>query len=206
MPNTSSTLSYYDDNAEEIARGYEEVDMRGVVDRVASYLPPGGRILELGPGSGRDAACLLDRGFDMYAVDGSEPLLAAAARLHPELDGRLRHCVLPGRLPFEDETFDGSISLATLMHLYRPDLPGVFAEIRRVLRPGGVAVISVSTQRSGLNDHGDDARGRHFTVLSGDEWARLITEAGFTIRTRWDNADVAERAGIAWTTLVGVAK
>jgi hypothetical protein len=82
----------------------------------------------------------------------------------------------------------------------------VLTEIRRILRRGGAAVMSVSTQRGGLNDHGDDAKGRHFTVLSGDEWARLMTDAGFTIRTRWDNADVAERAGIAWTTLVGVAE
>ncbi|MFP4484600.1 MAG: class I SAM-dependent methyltransferase [Spirochaetaceae bacterium] len=206
MSDNSSTLRYYDDNAEEIARGYEEVDMGKVVDRVASHLPVGGRILEIGPGSGRDAAHLLSRGFDVYAVDGSGPLLAAAARLHPELNGRLSHCILPEPLPFDDATFDGVISLATLMHLRHRDLPRALAETRRVMRQGGVAVLSVSTQRSGLNDQGTDAEGRHFTILTGEDWVALMRDARFSVRSRRDNADTAGRAGIAWTTLVGIAE
>lgn len=57
------------------------------------------RLLELGCGSGRDAAYMLDNGFDVIASDAVQDMLDAAAVCHPALAGRICRCLaqLPGR-------------------------------------------------------------------------------------------------------------
>ena len=203
MSEHPDTISYYNRNAAEIARDYESLDMRHTVEPVAAYFPPRGSVLEIGCGSGRDAAYLLQRGFNVTATDGSAAMISAAASHHPELAGRLRRHMLPEPLPFDPGDFDAVISMATLMHLDRADLSSVFTEIHRVLAAHGVVGISVSTERNGLDETGVDAKGRRFTVMPGEQWAALLEAAGFTLEAKWGNRDTTGRAGVAWTTLVG---
>ena len=46
-----------------------------------------------------------------------------------------------GRLPFADGSFDRLLSFGSLEHF--PDVPAALAEVRRTLRPGGIAVVVV---------------------------------------------------------------
>lgn len=197
-----TTLAYYDRNAPDIAAGYESVDMSRTLEGVSRYLPEGAAVLEIGTGSGRDAAWLLERGFSVTGVDGSRRMIGEAVSRHPELHDRIRHCVLPDLLPFPAERFDGALSLATIMHLPEEAIPPVLREIMRVLRPGGTAALSVSVERSGLNERGEDGRGRHFTVLSVATWQRLLGAAGFEMVRDWANPDATGRPGISWATLI----
>ncbi|MEY3299974.1 MAG: hypothetical protein RLZZ597_3234 [Cyanobacteriota bacterium] len=48
------------------------------------------------------------------------------------------------RLPLEDESFDAVLNTVSVQYLQQPE--GVFAEIYRVLKPGGVAVVSFSNR------------------------------------------------------------
>ncbi|MFW6312348.1 MAG: class I SAM-dependent methyltransferase [Spirochaetota bacterium] len=95
----NGTLGFYDSHAREATASYERVDFSPLVDRFAATLGPAGRVLDLGCGSGRDAARLLSGGYDVVAADGSEAMLAEATALHPELAGRTARVVLPGPLP-----------------------------------------------------------------------------------------------------------
>ncbi len=198
--NPDPTLIYYEENAARIVAGYEAVDLSASVYRLVRRLPAAARILELGSGSGRDAAFLLDRGFDVTALDGSQAMAERAATFHPELAGRIRVHRLPAPLPFADAAFDAVISLATLMHLPVSAIPDVLAECHRVLRPGGRFAISVPTERPGLDEAGRDEGGRYFTVIGADDWAGLIRDAGFERVEEWCSADAAGRGGIRWWT------
>lgn len=109
---------------------------RRVLDRLAPT--DGETILELGCGTGRDAAVLLAEhpGCRLVALDGSPQMLtAAAATLAPYADRvRLRQADL--REGFElDEPVDAVMSVATLHWI--PDHPRVFGAVARALRPGG---------------------------------------------------------------------
>ncbi len=198
----SRTLDYYNEHASEVAAMYEVVDFRSLRDRFVAMLVPGARILDVGSGSGRDAAALVAAGFDVTMVDGSAGLLREAQRLHPELSGRT-HCVaLPGTLPFGDDSFDAVTAWAILMHLERDELPATFAEIARVCRPEGVFAYSVNTQRSGLDEESRDDRGRRFTCTSRQEWERYHATAGFRTEMAEETEDIVGRPGIRWVTFI----
>ncbi|NBF41873.1 MAG: methyltransferase domain-containing protein [Spirochaetes bacterium] len=206
LDDTDPTLAYYETDAARITADYETVDLSATLERIVLRLPPAAGILELGAGSGRDAAFLLGRGFEVTVLDGSEAMAERAASLHPELAGRIRVHRLPAPLPFPDEAFDAVLSLATLMHLHRASIADVLTECRRVLRPGGTLAVSVPTERPGLDEAGRDDRGRHFTVMDAVAWQRLIRGADFEPVEEWSSADAAGRGGIRWWTAVWQAK
>lgn len=73
-------------------------------------------------------------------------MLDQAVKNHFQLESRTRHLVLPARLGYGDDTFDGVFSIATLMHLQVPEINQCLAEIHRLLKPGGHFLFSVSTK------------------------------------------------------------
>ena len=94
-----------------------------------------GRVLEIGAGTGLNAAYYADD-IDLTL---SEPDEAMAARLRSRLDalGRSTEVVMAAAdaLPFADASFDTVVS--TLVLCTVRDLDGTLAEIERVLRPDG---------------------------------------------------------------------
>ena len=97
-------------------------------------------VLDLGCGTGRHSLWMAAAGAQVTGVDFSDGMLAEA-RKKPGADA-VRFLVhdLGKPLPFPDGIFDLVVSGLVLEHL--TDLAGFFREARRVLRPGGRAVIS----------------------------------------------------------------
>jgi ubiquinone/menaquinone biosynthesis C-methylase UbiE len=104
-------------------------------------LPPAG-ILDFGCGTGEIAAAIDKMGYQVTACDFAEEMMAVArsnysntavkwVRLEP--DWRL--------LPFADESFDGIV--ASSVFEYLDNVPQVAKELCRVLRPGGVLLLTV---------------------------------------------------------------
>ncbi|MET0227678.1 MAG: methyltransferase domain-containing protein, partial [Actinomycetes bacterium] len=124
---------YYDES-----RGLAPEAEELVADRVEAAVGPGGRLLEIGVGTGRIALPLHRRGRDAVGIDLSMPMLeryrakAAAAGLAPPAVLRADAT----RLPFPGACFDAVVEVHVL-HLI-PDWQGALAEARRVLTPGGV--------------------------------------------------------------------
>jgi SAM-dependent methyltransferase len=96
----------------------------------------GRRILDLGSGKGRFARILAGRGAHVIALDISPAMLAAAR-------GAGLDCVRGSaqRLPFREESFDAAIAVEVFEHLDPRALDDACAELRRVLRPGGLFVL-----------------------------------------------------------------
>lgn len=89
-----------------------------------------GRLLDLGCGGGW---AWFAAGRAAFGVDVSQDSLRAAARLY-------RGAVQArwNALPFRDESFDVVVSSDVLGHVPLPEKDGVLAEVRRVLRAGGL--------------------------------------------------------------------
>jgi malonyl-CoA O-methyltransferase len=96
--------------------------------------------LDLGCGTGRHTLWLAGAGAAVTAVDFSLGMMEKArAKPGAEKVRFLAHD-LHERLPFPDGAFDAVVSGLVLEHLH--DLDAFFAEARRVLKPGGRAVVS----------------------------------------------------------------
>jgi phosphoethanolamine N-methyltransferase len=125
------------------------------------FLSPGGadEIARLLEGEDISGAAVLDIGAGLGGVDGLlatlhgagsvvgidiEPGLIACAEVRiasAGLSDRVRfQCVTPGPLPFPDASFDIVFSKDAVVQI--PDKPALFAEIFRVLRPGGRFIAS----------------------------------------------------------------
>jgi SAM-dependent methyltransferase len=97
------------------------------------------RVLDWGCGRGRLVAFLLNRGMDSYGVDVDPDTLANGQgwfdSAAPGDESRLRLLDADGRTPFPDGYFDIVVSDNVLEHV--AGLDRVFAEISRLIRPGG---------------------------------------------------------------------
>ncbi len=100
-------------------------------------VPDGGRILDLGCGNGERVRILREHGFASFGCD-----IAFKDGPHTEelaADGILRKIELtPYRLPFDDASLDFVFSEQVLEHVQNYD--ETLAELRRVLRPGGISL------------------------------------------------------------------
>ena len=100
-------------------------------------------VLELGCGTGNDAARLADSGYVVTAVDVSgEAIRWGQSRFGTRVDFRVAD--ITQQLPFPQSSFDAVMSNVAL-HMF-PDgvTRSVFAEIGRVVRPGGLFLLHVN--------------------------------------------------------------
>jgi ubiquinone/menaquinone biosynthesis C-methylase UbiE len=103
-----------------------------------------GRVLDIGCGPGLMSDALVRRGWEVWGVDCLEPAVASArAEADQAVWGRHAHYVAGDAetLPFPSGSFDAVIAMGVLEYL--SDAPRFVAEVARVLRPGGAAVIAV---------------------------------------------------------------
>ncbi len=149
--------------------------VRAHLDALAS----GARVLDAGCGEG----LLVEEYAGRLAIEGLDPNYAAAHVRQGSLTA----------LPYEDAVFDHVLCLDVLEHLAYEDQPRALAEIHRVLRPGGEALISVPNLAHLQSRVQFALRGRLIRTASevkhpGDrpafEYLRLFARAGFTVRRR----------------------
>lgn len=76
---STATLAFYERCAEDYVAQTRHADMRALQEAFLARVAPGGRILDLGCGSGRDSKAFLARGYEVVAVDGAPALCARAA-------------------------------------------------------------------------------------------------------------------------------
>jgi SAM-dependent methyltransferase len=97
------------------------------------------RVLELAAGSGvvtRELAGVLS-GAEVTATDLNDAMVDLGRRLVPGATWRRADALA---LPFDDDSFDAVVCQFGVM--FFPDKPGAFAEMARVLEPGGHAIVS----------------------------------------------------------------
>jgi SAM-dependent methyltransferase len=167
------TTRYYNQHATTFFQSTVDVDMGPLHAKFLAHVPPGGRILDAGCGSGRDAKAFKDRGHEVDAFDASAELARLASEhlgqtvaVHTflELDA---HAV-----------YDGVWACASLLHVPLADQPAAWARLWQALRPGGVVYASYKL-------------GQGCRV---DDTSRAFTDANETLVSDWlgGQADVQQ--------------
>jgi 2-polyprenyl-6-hydroxyphenyl methylase/3-demethylubiquinone-9 3-methyltransferase len=165
------------------------------------------RVLDVGCGEGRLAGELLRAGFAVVGIDVAEEPLRRARRAHPDLDVRL--VPVHGDWPLEDASFDLVWAGETIEHV--PDTAGWLSEVRRVLRPGGILLLSTPAHgrlkmlalalSARAFDAHFDPRTDHLRFYSARTLALLLEDFGF------EAIEVRAVGGLpgVWRTLLAAA-
>ncbi len=165
------------------------------VDRMLAGLSLAGKsVLDVGCGSGGIALHLIRAhgASHVTGFDVEEPVIARARKraADQQLSGRAIFVhAAPGALPFSDASFDLVFSKDALLHV--PDKEALFADIFRVLKPGGVFAAS-----DWLTSHDGEpsaamkayvaAEGLSFAMASPERYAQAMEAAGFVNVTLTD--------------------
>jgi SAM-dependent methyltransferase len=141
-------------------------------------------VLDAGCGTGRLVAHLqgLSDRVRITGADLSPAMLEHARAAHPDVE--FVEAALAA-LPFADARFDGVLAWYSVIHTAPGDLPAVFAELRRVLRPGGVLLLGFQAgegERTRAGAYGHDVELHAFLHTTSAVGAAL-REVGLTVDT-----------------------
>jgi methionine biosynthesis protein MetW len=186
--------SYWSDDGFQPVGGDLTPPLRNVMEQ---FVQPGSRCLDVGCGDGRTVGpWLLQHGCRYVGVDVSEIAVSRAVAFG--LDARRIEDA--SALPFDDGSFDVGLMIEVLEHLFAPH--EAVAEMHRVLRPGGVLLVTVPNvsywrRRLDLalfgrwNPFGDDLsveqpwRDPHVRFFNLSSMERMLRQAGFaSVATR----------------------
>lgn len=195
------TISAYDSQARELAEHYENCS-GGFSEWFDVAFPKQCRVLDVGAGSGRDLALLLAGGWEAFGIEPSPGLIEEALRCHPELQGRLSQDGLPALSTIPDQSFDGTLCSAVLMHIPEEELFDSIFSLRRILKPGGRLLVSLSIKPDGTPTRGRDSKGRIFNGLSAGKIEWLLSRCGFRKIETGRSDDALGRTERRWVTLL----
>ncbi|MCG2814800.1 MAG: class I SAM-dependent methyltransferase [Candidatus Aminicenantes bacterium] len=195
------TLCYYAQNADEVFARYESA-ASGISCHFSEAFPYPGKILDIGAGSGRDVRHLISEGHAAYGVEPCAELRDLTIERHPILHDRIKAGTLPDDLSSFDFKFDGVVCSAVLMHIPREHLFDSLFAVKRILKDDGRLLVSIPSNRSGLDEHRRDSEGRLFSDLYPDYLELLLERIGFDLLRKWEDADSLGRDGVTWTTLL----
>ena len=193
MPLTDPIV-WYERHAKQVAGRYEALPPERLYDWLDGLLPAvPALVLDIGAGTGRDAAWFVGLGHDVVAVEPAAAMRAEATRLHPGprirwLDDRLPDLAATLRLGL---AFDLVLLSAVWMHLAPADQPRALRKLVTLLKPGGLLVM---TLRHGT---AEPERGMHPVTLT--ELEHLARDHGLVLIRTDETSDAQGRADITWT-------
>lgn len=190
----------YAEQAEILIPQYESLSFEQS-HRVELHLLPTvpGRVLDIGAGSGRDAAWFAARGHYVLAIEPTRAFRVAAMTLHPSPSIEWLDDALPelGLVLLRDQLFDTIMLSAVWMHLDETERRTGMATLASLLAREGVLVLSLR--------HGPIPAGRRMFEVSSEETIALAGQHGLTpsLNVHTQSIQAGNRAaGVTWTRLV----
>jgi SAM-dependent methyltransferase len=126
--------------AEHLASELDQKPLdRHLLNRFAEETRAQGLVADLGCGPGHVAKYLHDQGVTVIGIDISSEMIRCAASLNPGLEfrvGDMRELSLP------TASLVGLVAFYSIVHFDSAELDGMVVQLRRVLAPGGLALLS----------------------------------------------------------------
>ncbi|WP_207539029.1 class I SAM-dependent methyltransferase [Sabulicella rubraurantiaca] len=190
----------YAEEADTLSRLYESVPFARAKAHLLPYLPRApASVLDIGAGTGRDAAGLAALGHQVTAVEPTAELRRRAMALHPDPGIAWLDDSLPdlASLP-PDASFDTILATAVWMHLDAAERARGMPRVTALLRHGGVLARTLR--------HGPIPPGRHMFQVTAEETVALAEAAGLACLHpclhRAEAKDGLLRAEVTWDRLI----
>ncbi len=167
--------------------------------RMSAQLVAGLRVLDAACGTGYGSALLADYALSVDGID-IDPATIAYAATHYSAGGKCRYQVASvDRLPFQDSSFDVVVSFETIEHVNQQTQVRFLAEIRRILKPTGILVLSTPNKLN-YSDRTGNKNPYHLHELYEEDFLSLLNEfelfalyrqSQLVLTTIWSNAPSA---------------
>ena len=189
------SIRWYQKNAQQVAKCYESVSAEDLHGWLKKFFPEGpGQILDIGAGSGRDAAWLAGLGHQVVAAEPSSEMRREAKRLHPGIGVQWRNDSLPNlRKLSQRDSFDLILVNGVWQHVAQSERKRAFRKIINLLKPDGVLAIGLR--------HGPEIPGRPVHAVSVEEIESLARDHGAFVAYRNEAEDSLGREEVRWTNL-----
>ncbi len=152
-----------------------------IAEAISRHSAPG-RVLDIGCGDGRgtfDLHLALQPSFTLLGVDMSERALAFARLMAPVIPFDLNGA---GRIPCPSHSCSAAVLREVMEHVPEQEITPLFEEVKRVLSPGGLCVLTVPSTRRRKPL-------KHFRHYDQQDVLDLLAANGF---------DVVQIAGLGW--------
>jgi SAM-dependent methyltransferase len=186
----------YAEEADKLAVRYESLTFEGVQREVLHLIPSAPcRVLDIGAGTGRDAAALAAKGHTVTAMEPTAALRAHGQRLHASpriewVDDALPELAV---LRATARRYDLVMATAVWMHLDEGQRAAAMGNIAALMAPRALFLVSLR--------HGPVPPGRRMFNVSGDETVALAGSHGLSLIHRGGRDDVQGRPDVTWTVL-----
>jgi SAM-dependent methyltransferase len=175
----------YDQVANEyVRRIFDELQHkpldRQLLDRFAASIRDIGPACDMGCGPGQVARYLHEQGVPVCGVDLSPAMVERARHLVPGVEFQKGDMMA---LDVPDETWGGIAAFYSIIHIAREDMAQALGELRRVLRPGGLLLMTfhIGDDTKHLDEWWDKKVSIDFFFFRSEEMAAYLRAAGFEI-------------------------
>jgi SAM-dependent methyltransferase len=186
----------YDVEAPELLKRYESISFADAHAPVLHLIPPAPcRTLDIGAGTGRDAAGFVALGHSVVAIEPTEELRRGAMLLHPSpmiqwLDDSLPHLT---SVRTRKEEFDLVMLTAVWMHLDEAQCQLAMPNVSALVRDGGIVIM--------LLRHGPIPPGRRMFEVSAQETIALALRSNLVCTLNREAESSLRQPGVSWTRL-----
>lgn len=190
-----TTLASYDERTAAYLAA-DGPDPSAAARLLAGALAAGTRVLEIGSGSGRDAAWLREQGLDVQVSDASEGF---RRHLHTRALVPLAYDVTTDPVP--EGAWAGVLANAVLLHVPREALAPVLVRLREGVRPGCAFALSLKTGSADGWSTEKLGAPRWFTYWEEPDIRSALTSAGWRV----DRCDHSTGRSADWLTILAAA-
>ena len=187
----------YAENAANLSERYDSVDVMALYAEAWSHFPAApSPVLDIGAGSGRDAAFFAERGHPVTAVEPCGPFREAAQSNHPHPGITWVESSLPD-LDGVTARYELVLVAAVWMHLDPSERLAAMPAVAARLAPGGLLHISLR--------HGPIPLGRRMFPVTSKETVALARRCGLVPVANWTKAAQQrgnQKAGVHFSTLL----
>jgi SAM-dependent methyltransferase len=192
----------YADEAEQLFKRYESIPAADAHRAVLHLIPASpSRILDIGSGTGRDAAWFASMSHRVVAVEPTDAMRLPAMALHPSPQIEWLNDSLPelALVRTRDESFDLVLLTAVWMHLDAQQRQRAMPNLAALVRECGTVVMKIR--------HGPVPVGRRMFEITPEETIGLarMQDLHPVLNLRVESSQEANRAaGVNWTSLAFV--